>query len=210
MRATFVTEKNHDSATLVPESEILTERQSNGSASNLLIGVEPSIVRRLLGAGARFSIAVLIGVCATLLWQSFGKEAREMLSTQVPSLRWLSDATATSTLDSQAVAKKTAGPQSPSATGAAATAINPPELAQLEPIARDLAALRRSLEDLVAKQDQIGQSIATTQAATQEIKQKMSSRPPVQSVSDQPRKPPKPAHSSQTPQGASGTQSPAQ
>jgi hypothetical protein len=34
----------------------------------------------------RFSIAVLIGVGATLGWQSYGDEAKEMLVAQVPTL----------------------------------------------------------------------------------------------------------------------------
>ena len=71
-----------------------------------------------------------------------------------------------------------------------AAATTAPELAQLEPMARDLAAMRRSLEDLAVKQEQIAENIATLQAADQEIRQKMASRS--QAPSDQPRKRPKP------------------
>ena len=69
-------------------------------------------------------------------------------------------------------------------------------------MARDLAAMRRSLEQLAVKQEQMAQNIATVQALEQEIKKKMSSRPLAQPTSDQPRKPPKP------PTNSSPTQSP--
>ena len=46
-------------------------------------------MRRMLRSLGRFSIAVLIGVGATLAWQSYGDEAREVLSAQVPALSWL-------------------------------------------------------------------------------------------------------------------------
>jgi hypothetical protein len=48
---------------------------------------------------------------------------------------------------------------------------------QLEPITRDLTVVRRSLEQLAAKQEQMAQNIATLQAAEQDIRQKMSSPP---------------------------------
>jgi hypothetical protein len=59
-------------------------------------------------------------------------------------------------------------------------------------MARDLAAMRRSLEQLAAKQEQMAQNVAIVQAVEQDIKKKMSSRPLAQTISDQPRKPPKP------------------
>ena len=60
-----------------------------------------------------------------------------------------------------------------------------------------LRELTRSLEQFAVKQEQMAKNIATLQAATQDINQKMSSRPSSPTISDQPRKPPKPhAHSS--------------
>ena len=46
----------------------------------------PSIGRRMFRSLVRFSIAVLIGVGATLGWQSYGDEAKEMLVAQAPIL----------------------------------------------------------------------------------------------------------------------------
>ena len=46
----------------------------------------PSIGRRMFRTLMRFSIAVLIGVGATLGWQSYGDAAKEMLVAQAPTL----------------------------------------------------------------------------------------------------------------------------
>jgi len=69
------------------------------------------------------------------------------------------------------------------------------EFTQLEPIVHDLAAMRRSLEQLAAKQEQMAQNIAAMQAAEQDIRKKMMA----QTISDQPRKPPKPPANSSPP-----------
>ena len=66
---------------------------------------------------------------------------------------------------------------------------------------RDLAVVRRSLEQLAAKQDQMAQNIATLQAAEQDIRQKMSSPPASRAAP--PRKPPQPAARSPAAQSSS-------
>ena len=68
----------------------------------------------------------------------------------------------------------------------AAVAISP-ELVRLE-VARDLAVIRNSVEQLAAKQEQMAQNIATLQAAEQEIIQERSSPPLSGPVSPPPRK----------------------
>src|SRR5262249_26877702 len=49
-----------------------------------------------------------------------------------------------------------------------------------------------NLEQLAITQEQMAQNIAALQAAEQDIRKKISSRPLAQTISDQPRKPPKP------------------
>jgi hypothetical protein len=49
----------------------------------------PSIGRRMLRSLTRFSIAALIGVGATLGWQSYGDAAKEMLVARAPALAWV-------------------------------------------------------------------------------------------------------------------------
>jgi hypothetical protein len=189
MQSTYVDDQHHDTAPLAPEWPSAIDARSHGLENDHLAG-KRSIVRRVLRSLARFSIAVLIGVGATLAWQSYGDTAREMLSTQVPSLSWLSVSTTTPTPDGEGSAQKpTVSQSAPIAqTAQPAAAATTSEFTQLEPIAHDLAAMRHSLEQLAAKQEQMAQNIAAMQAAEQDIRKKMLA----QTISDQPRKPPKP------------------
>jgi hypothetical protein len=116
-----------------------------------------SIVRRIFRTLTRFSIAVLIGVGATLGWQSYGDAAREMAVAQVPTLAWLFSV---STTKSPALA-----------------ATSPDPVQQLGPLASNLDLVRRSVEQLAAKQEQMSQNIAAMQAVEEDIRQKMSTPP---------------------------------
>ena len=124
----------------------------------------PSIGNRVFRVVARFSFAVLVGVGATLAWQSYGREAGVVVRTWAPSLSWLLPVSMTEL------------------TVAAATL---PELVeQLKPMSLDLAIVRRSLEQLAtnqnqlaAKQEEIAQNVAALQAAEQEIRQAVHTPP---------------------------------
>jgi hypothetical protein len=118
----------------------------------------PSIGRRIFRTLTRFIIAVLIGIGATLAWQSHGDAARQMVVARAPSLGWL---LSVSTTTSPAVAAAAPGP-----------------VQQLEPLASNIDAVRRSVEQLAAKQEQMAQNIATLQAVEEDIRQKVSSPPP--------------------------------
>ncbi len=142
----------------------------------------PSIGRRIFRTLTRFFIAVLIGIGATLAWQSHGDAAREMVVARAPLLGWL---LSVSTTKSPAVA---------------ATAPDP--LQQLEPLASNLDVVRRSVEQLAAKQEQLAQSLATLQAVQEDIRQKVSSPPPSPSqpaASIPQQKPPQPRVQSSAP-----------
>jgi hypothetical protein len=118
----------------------------------------PSIGRRLFRSVTRVTIAVLIGVGATLGWQFYGDEAREMLVAQAPTLAWL-------------VSIPTTKPPV-----AATTSIS--QTQQLEPLASNLEAVRTSVAQLAAKQDQMAQRITALQAIEEDIRQKISLMPP--------------------------------
>jgi hypothetical protein len=118
----------------------------------------PSIGRRMFRSLTRFSIAVLIGVGATLGWQSYGDEAKEMLVAQAPALGLL---LSVSTTKSPVVA---------------ATSTDP--MRQLAPLASTLDVVRRSVEQLAARQEQMAQNIAALRAVEEDAKQKISSAPP--------------------------------
>jgi hypothetical protein len=117
-----------------------------------------SIGRRIFRTLTRFSIAVLIGVGATLGWQSYGDAAKEMLVARAPTLAWV---LSVSTTKSPVVA---------------ATSTDP--MQQLAPLTFNLDIVRRSVEQLAAKQEQMAQNIAALQAVEEDIRQKMSSTPP--------------------------------
>jgi hypothetical protein len=118
----------------------------------------PSIGRRMFRTLTRFSIAVLIGVGATLGWQSYGDEVKEMLVAQAPTLGLL---------------------LSVSTTKSPVVAATPTDTTrQLAPLASNLDAVRRSVEQLAARQEQMAQNIAALRAAEENVRQKMSSTPP--------------------------------
>ncbi len=117
----------------------------------------PSIGRRIFRTLTRFFIAVLIGVSATLAWQTNGDAARDVVVAHAPLLGWLFSV---STTKSPAVA---------------ATA--PDSAQQLEPLASNLDVVRRSVEQLAAKQEQMAQNIATLQAVADDIRQRISTTP---------------------------------
>jgi hypothetical protein len=118
----------------------------------------PSIGRRIVRGLTRFSITVLIGVGATLGWQSYGNAAKEMVVARAPTLAWL---LSISTAKSPVVAATSPGP-----------------VQQLEPLASNLDVVRRSVEQLAYKQEQIAQNIAALQAVEEDIRLKMSFAPP--------------------------------
>ncbi len=117
----------------------------------------PSVGRRIFRTLTWFSIAVLIGVGATLGWQSYGDAAKEMLVARAPILAWV---LSVSTTKSPVVA---------------ATATDP--MQQLAPLASNLDVVRRSVEQLAAREEQMTQNIAALQAVGDEIRQKVSSTP---------------------------------
>jgi hypothetical protein len=91
----------------------------------------------------RFTIAVLIGVGATLSWQSYGDVAGEMLAARAPTLAWL-------------VSISTSKPPIAATTSTSQT--------QHEPLAPYLDAVRLSIAQLAAMQDQMAQRLIALQA----------------------------------------------
>ena len=143
----------------------------------------PSIGRRIFRTLTRFSIAVLIGVGATLGWQSYGDEAKEMLVAQVPTLGLL---------------------LSVSTTKSPVAATSTDTMRQLAPLASTLDAVRRSVEQLAARQEQMARNIAALRAVEEDARQKISSAPsapaPAQQAASIPQpKPPQPKIDSRLP-----------
>ena len=113
----------------------------------------PSIGKRMFRSLFRFTITVLIGVGVTLGWQSYGEEIRELLIAQAPAVGMLLPVPSTR----------------PTAT---ASSYGDPAR-QLAPMASTLDAVRRSVEQLAAKQDQMAQNIVALRAVEEEVRQKL-------------------------------------
>jgi hypothetical protein len=151
-----------------PRQPSIQSSRSFGSKNDHVVSSRPSIGRRMVRALTRFFIAVLIGVGATLAWQSLA--AREMMAAQIPLLAWLLPASET---------------QPPVA------ASDPAQ--QLAPLASNLEVIRRSVEQLAAKQDQMAQSIVLLQATQEDVREKMAFASAAQQTAANPQpKPPQP------------------
>jgi hypothetical protein len=143
----------------------------------------PSIGRRMFRTLTRFTIAVLIGVGATLGWQAYGDEARQMLAVQAPDLARMLPA---SVMKPQAVAARPASPA-----------------LELGPLASNLEIVRRSVEQLAARQEQLAQNIAAMRAVDEDIRMKLAlaAQPPGSVQFAAPGAQPKPAQAKPQPAG---------
>jgi hypothetical protein len=144
--------------------------------NNRLASKRPPLAKRMLHATARFFLAVLIGVGATLSWQAYGDEAQKMVVTRVPALAWLLPVSA--------------------APSNAAAASSPDLAQQINPMALDIVAIRHQVEQLAenqgqlaADEGQIARSVAALQATAQDVSQKISAIAEPKPAHVQPRKP---------------------
>jgi hypothetical protein len=126
----------------------------------------PSRGKRASRALARFLITFCIGVAATLAWQSYGDAAREMIASSSPQLAWLAP--------QAAPVAQTA----PDMIAPAAPAAPSLDRQQLNAMSLGLAALRQSVDQLAAGQEQIRGDITKLREVEQDILDKISAPPP--------------------------------
>ena len=150
---------------------------------------QASLDKRASRGFARFLIIFCIGVVATLVWQSYGDAAREKIANSSPQLRWL--------------APQTAAQTAPNMSAPTAPATPSPDVQQLKAMSLGLAALRQSVEQLAAAQQQMTDEVAKLQTTEQEILDKVSAPPRPTPAPAPARKsaPPAPPPSSQGPPG---------
>jgi hypothetical protein len=137
----------------IPRQLSIHSSQSSGPVDDLVATSRPPIGGRILRTLTRFFIAVVIGVGATLAWQSYGDAARQMMAAQSPLLAWLLPASETN--------------------APVAAAMSPDPAQQIAPLASNLEVIRRSVEQLAAKQDQMAQNIVLLQATEEDVREKM-------------------------------------
>src|SRR5215472_14865718 len=129
-------------------------------------GRAPPSGRRRSRGPLRFLITFCVGVGATLAWQSYGDVAREMLADSSPVLHWVAPPAAPIVQ----VASDQIVPAAPAAPS--------PDRQQLKSMSLDLAAVRQSMDQLAAQNQQMAGAVAALQAAQQSILRKVSAPPP--------------------------------
>ena len=135
-----------------------------------LVAIENKLKKRSSRGFGRYLVAILIGVAATLAWQSYGESAKQTIATRAPELGWSPQA-------KQMIASWTLGWTKPPASSekqaspVAQTAPTTPTLdpAQVQQMTQNLAALRQSVEQLAGGQDQMRRDIARLEAAVAEL-----------------------------------------
>ena len=124
----------------------------------------PSLGKRVSRGLIRFLIIFCIGVAATLAWQSYGDAAREMVASSSPQLGWLAPPALAQ------IAPEMVAPTAPATAS--------PDEQQLRAMSLALAAVRQSVDQLAAGQQQMAGDIAKLQEAEQDILSKISAPPP--------------------------------
>jgi hypothetical protein len=121
-------------------------RPSSGFKNAAVANNRPSNIGRIIRAPIRFFIAIVVGVVATLAWQSYGGE---VVRAWAPSLGWLLPASLSEELQAQIK----------------------PVAVDLAIIRRSVEQLASNQDQLARKQDQLAQAFATMQAAVRDINQ---------------------------------------
>jgi len=162
--------------------------------------LESQAKRRGSRGFVRYLVAICVGVAATLAWQSYGETAKQIVATRAPELGWSPEVKQmiASGIQQLGWTKPAAGPEStavrssvPETPQAAPVAQTAPENVapkaptapsldpeQVHQIALDVAALRQTVEQLTAVQNQMARAVARQEAALVDILVKMPEPPP--------------------------------
>ena len=103
----------------------------------------------------RYLVAILIGVAATLAWQSYGESAKQIIAKRVPELGWSPETKQMISTSIQWIGwtKPSAGPEKQSLP-VAQTAPAAPSV-DVQQMIQSLAGLRQTVEQLAGGQDQM-------------------------------------------------------
>jgi small-conductance mechanosensitive channel len=109
----------------------------------------------------RFLFTFCIGVAATLAWQTYGDQGRELIAGSYPQLAWLSPRAAAA-----------------QASGGTATPDRPAD-SQLQELSLGLAAVRQRVDQLAFQQEQMTRDISSrVQTAERDILDKIAAAQP--------------------------------
>jgi hypothetical protein len=111
----------------------------------------PSLGKRASRSLTRFLIIFCFGVAATLAWQSYGDDAREMIANSSPQLSWLAPQ---------------AAPLAQTASDMPAPAPSATPSPELKQLSLAFATVQQSVDQLAASQQQMANGIAGGPAGT--------------------------------------------
>ena len=133
-----------------------------------LVAIEKEIKRRRSRGFARYLVAICIGVAGTLAWQSYGDAAKQVIATRAPELGWSPEAKQEIASWTVGWMKPRAGPEAVASSSKTAPAPSG-DPAQVQQIAQSLTALRETVEQIAASQDQTSREMARVESAVAEL-----------------------------------------
>jgi hypothetical protein len=150
-----------------------------------LVATEREVKRRGLLNFARYLVAICVGVVAgALIWQSYGEAGKQIIATRAPELGWSPQTkqmiagwmeqlgwTKQPPLGHENSVVRSSVWKTPQASHVAQTAPDAvaPSAAVQKSVEQNLAAVRETLKDLAARQDQMEHDITKLQAVDMEI-----------------------------------------
>jgi hypothetical protein len=177
----------------------MTSPMQSEFAADRQITDRPTHGRPAARGFAGYLLAICIGVAATLAWQSYGEATKQIIATRAPELGWSPEskqmiaswmqqlgwtkppvahentAVRPSALETpQASPIAQTAPETVAQKAPTAPSLDPEQVQQ---IAHSLAALRQTVEQLSASQDQMAREIDKLQAADLEIFERIPAPP---------------------------------
>ncbi len=129
---------------------------------DLLSRKRPSFAKRTSRTLSRLLVTFLVGVGATLGWQSYGDTTREIIASSSPALAWLAPQVAS--------------------VGPTALAVPSPDQEELKSVSFGLAEVRQRVDQIAAQlaagREQMTRDINRLQAVEQDILDKISAPAP--------------------------------
>jgi hypothetical protein len=185
----------HAAPSIAPaESSLDPKPQQANLQTDRISGDRPSVGWRVFQTVARGVIVISMVGAAFALLSNGDDRQRDLVNARDSSLRWLSSVLRSDSdqspdgvgervfkpLDQTQLQNTTPLPDAPaiqSSQPSVPTGLSPGPQHQLEAMASDLADVRRLVEQLAAKEDQMERNIATLQTTVQNVSQKLSSLP---------------------------------
>ena len=145
-----------------------------------LVAIEKEMKRRGSRTFTRYLVAILIGVAATLAWQSYGDAAKRVVATSAPKLAWSPEAKQmiASWVQLLGWTESPAGSEKTAAPIAQPAPTTPSDPETVQQMAQNLVAVRETVQEHAAGQKQVTREIDKLESAVMEILEKIPAPPP--------------------------------